>query len=612
MKKLFLIASALLLVSFLLGACGPAATPQTLVQTQVVTVVKTVEVPVTPVPDTAVTDRQNTVIFDIDSGAVDDPTLWNPFAASARLDQGFMQAMAEPLFILNMASPTGEIINWLAESMTYNTDATVWTIKLRKGITWSDGSPLNADDFLFTVNLGIKTAGLANMPDFSNVDSVKKVDDLTLEFTLKTADYRFGTNSFVARTATPFFIVPAKVWQGQDPATFKNYDAAKGWPLFSGPYTLKSATGNQFDYVLNPKWWGAETGVWPLPKPQKLTWISYGTAETRTAAMAKHQLDSLTAIDLGSYLALKQLNPTTIAWTADLPYAWSGDPCTRSLNFNLTKAPWNDPEMRQAVNHALDRSKIIDIAYQGTTTSSPTFLPYDEFKSVVDAADKAGLFTKYPVDAYDPAATKAILEKKGYVLNAKTGYYELAGQPLKMTIANFSDTEMSNATAAMVEQLQAAGINAVEDIQPIPAFINNLTNAGFDTYYFFICGPVDLWSKMDSFSTRNIPEAGKPSSGFYANTERWNSDNAKAYSDVVAQMGNLPPDSPKMTELFLSALEYWLKDMPALPIVQSAKLTPFDTTYWTNWPTADNAYVSPLTHWPSTLVILTQLKPAGQ
>jgi len=614
MRKLLQFTATLILLSVLLAACGPAATPEvvTIVNTVEVPVVTTVEVPVTPVPDAATLERQNAVIFDIDSGSVADPELWNPFAASARLDQGLMQAMAEPLFILNLASPTSEVIPWLGESMTYNTSATVWVIKLHEGITWSDGQPLNADDFLFTVNMAMNTAGLSNMPAFDTVASVEKVDDLTVQFTLKAGDFRFGQNNFIARTATPFFIVPKHIWEGQDPTTFTNYDTAKGWPVFSGPYLLKSASGTEFNYVRNDNWWGAKTGLADLPKPENLKWVAYGTVETRTAAMAKHDLDSLTAIDLGSFLALKQLNPTTIAWTQDLPYAWSGDPCTRSLNFNLTKEPWSDPDIRLAVNHAIDRSKVIDIAYQGTTTSSPSFLPYDLFKLYVDAATTAGLFTAYPVDAYDPAATKSILESKGYVLNATTGYYEKGGQELTMTIANFSDTEMSAAAAALVEQFQAEGINAKQDIQPISTFIDNLTKAGFDTYYFFICGPVDLWAKMDSFSTRNIPAEGQPSSGFYANTERWNSENAKAYSDIVAQMQNLPPDSPELTTLFVSAMEYWLKDMPALPIVQSAKLTPYDETYWTNWPTSANPYTSPLTHWPSTIIILTKLQPVGK
>lgn len=606
MNKLFpRFVMVVILLGLVLAGCGPkpTATP--------VAVVNDTPVPAEPTAtiDPVLAARMSTVIFDIDSGSVADPTLWNPFAASARLDQGLMQAMAEPLFILNLGSPTNEIVNWLGESMTYNADGSVWTVKLRPGITWNDGQPLTADDFLFTVQIGQNTKDLANMPSFDNVASVTKVDDLTLEFTLTTPDFRFGTNTFVARTSTPFFIVPKHVWEGQDATTFTNYDGTNS-PVFSGPYTLASASETEFTYVRNDQWWGAVTGTFPLPQPEKLIWTAMGTAETRTAAMSKGDLDSLTAINLGSFLTLQASDPNVIAWTADLPYAYGGDPCVRLLNFNMTKAPWDNVDVRKAVNYAIDRSIVIDIAYEGTTTAADTFLPYGMFKPYVDAATSAGLFTTYPVNAYDPALAKSTLESVGYVMNTSTGYYEKDGVELGMTISNFDDTEMTSATQTIIEQLQAVGINAKQDIQPIPAYIDALTNAGFDTYYFFICGPIDLWSKMDSFSVRHIPEAGGSSSGFYANTERWSSENAVAYSDLVAQMGALPPDSTELTGLFVQAMEYWLKDMPALPIVESSKLTPFTTTYWTNWPTADNPYAAPLTHWPSTLIILTHLEPA--
>jgi peptide/nickel transport system substrate-binding protein len=117
---------------------------------------------------------------------------------------------------------------------------------------------------------------------------------------------------------------------------------------------------------------------------------------------------------------------------------------------------------------------------------------------------------------------------------------------------------------------------------------------------------------MDSFSVRHIPAEGEASSGFYANTERWNTDTAVAYSEIVAQMGNLPPTSPELVDLYVQAMNLWYQEMPALPIVQSAKLTPFDTTNWTNWPTSDNPYAAPATWWPSTLILLTQIDHAGQ
>lgn len=605
MKKLFQFATVLLLLGMLLGACQPA-------EPEVVTVVQTVEVPVeveVQKVDEAELERQKTVIFDIDEGSVADPKLWNPFAAGRRLDQGFMQAMIEPLFILNLESPTGEILNWLGESMESNADASEWTIKLRDGIKWSDGEALNADDFVFTVNMGMNTADLMSMPSFDNVASVEKVDDLTVKFTLKEPDYRFAYNNFVVTSTSSFFIVPEHVWKDQDPTTFTNYDPDKGWPVFSGPYKLASASETEFTYVRNDDWWGVSAGF-KLPAPEKLVWVAYGSVETRTAAMARNELDSLMGVNLGSYLALQQMTGTTIAWHADLPYAWI-DPCARNFNFNLTKEPWNDVKMREAVNFAINRAQIVEIAYEGTSAVSNHWLPaYNAFNGYVKAAEDAGLYGENPLDTYDPDKAKAAFEALGYKLNADTGYYEKDGKELSMTISNFDDTEMNSAVSLLVEQFQAVGINAVQDIEPIPAFIDKLTNAGFDTYYFFVCGPIDLWSKMDTFSTRHLPAEGEASAGFYTNTQRWSGDAAQAYSDVVAKMKDLPPGDPQLEPLFIDAMKIWLAEKPSLPIAQAVKLVPFDQTYWTGWPTADDPYVAPASWWQVNHVILQHLEPA--
>ncbi len=212
-KKSFFVLVLLIGIALSISACSPSE-PQTIIETVVVVetvevdgevkeieTIVTVEVPVEvevevePV-DEAELERRKTVIFDIDEGSIADPELWNPFAAGRRVEHGFFQAMIEPLFILNIESPDGEIIPWLGESITSNEDATVWTIKLKEGIKWSDGETLDADDFLFTVEMGMATVDLMSMPAFDNVDSVEKVDDLTLQFTLTETDYRFGYHKF--------------------------------------------------------------------------------------------------------------------------------------------------------------------------------------------------------------------------------------------------------------------------------------------------------------------------------------------------------------------------------------------------------------------------------
>jgi peptide/nickel transport system substrate-binding protein len=595
LRKLLFVVALLLVTALSMAACAPSE-PQT-----------AAEAPAEKV-DEATLERSKTVIFDIDEGPVADPKLWNPYAAGRRIDQGFMQAVIEPLFILNLESLDGEVLPWLGESMTPNEDATVWTIKLRDGIKWSDGEPLTADDFIFTVNMGMDNNDLKSMPSFDNVASVEKVDDLTVQFNLTESDYRFGFNNFTVTSTSSFFIAPKHIWEGQDPATFTNYDPEKGWPVFSGPYLLDSVSENEFTYVRNDDWWGVDAGF-NLPAPEKLIWVAYGSEETRTAAMSRNELDSLMGVNLGSFLVLQQKTGTIIAWRDELPFAWT-DPCARNFHFNLTKEPWNDAKMREAINYAINRDQIIDIAYEGTSSASLSWLPeYNIFKPYIQAGVDAGLYDKYPLLTYDPDKAKAIFEELGYTLNADTGYYEKDGEELSMTIANFDATEMNSVVALLVEQFHAVGINASQDIQPIPAFIENLTNAGFDTYYFFVCGPIDLWAKMDTFSTRHLPEGDEPSSGFYANTQRWSGDAAQAYSDIVAQMADMPPDDPRLEDLYLQAMEIWLPERPALPIAQAVKLVPFNEAYWTGWPTANDPYIAPATWWQVTHVILQHLQP---
>ena len=66
-----------------------------------------------------------------------------------------------------------------------------------------------------------------------------------------------------------FHIVPEHIWKDyiDDPVTFRNYDADKGWPVFTGAYVVDTFTDSEFRFVRDDNWWGAETGFAPLPAP---------------------------------------------------------------------------------------------------------------------------------------------------------------------------------------------------------------------------------------------------------------------------------------------------------------------------------------------------------
>ena len=596
MRKHFYISltALLLLAVAVVGCAAPAPAGES----------AAADAPAETAPEAMDSERVSTVIFDIDQGPVADPTLWNPFAPSRRLDHGLMQAMAEPLVILNYE--TGEYMPWLAESVVANDDSSAWTIALREGITWSDGEAFDADDLIFTVNLAT-SGGDLQIASFEGMESVEKIDDLTVQFNLAGPDVRFIDANISTKQGGGLIVVPEHLWASvEDPTTFTFSE-----PVFTGPYLLESASENEFVYVRDDEWWGAAAGFQDLPAPAKLVWTAYGNEEARTAAMGQGELDSLMSVNLGAFLALRQLNTNVTGWTDGLPFTWI-DPCARNLEFNHTKAPWDDAEMRMAVNYAINREQIIEIAYEGSTTASNSFLPsFPPLQRYIDAAADAGLYDTYPIMTSDADQAKAIIESKGYVLNESSGYYEKDGEELATNVTSFDDTEFNDTASLIVEQLQAVGINATHDIQPIPEFVDSLLGAGFDLYVFFgACGSAtEPWQSMNAYNVSHVPEdASEQVGGFYANAPRWNSEIASEYSAIVDQIRDLPLNDAAVEPLFVEAMELWLSELPAIPLVQAVKLVPFDTTYWTNWPTAENNYVQPATWWQSAHVIIHNLE----
>jgi peptide/nickel transport system substrate-binding protein len=548
--------------------------------------------------------REETLILEIDGGRVVDPELWNPFVPGNRRDHGFHQAMIEPLFILNYE--TGEFVPWLGESFTSNETLDVWTLKIRDGVMWSDGEAYNADDIVFTVNMLMNPdyPGLSDGASLQNwVETVTKVDDLTVEFDLKNPNPRFQLDYFSVRIWGGVNIVPEHIWADQDPLTFKNYDPAQGWPVFTGPYSLTSVSENEIVYDRRDDYWGAEVEGIGLPAPRRLIWVEPGPEEASAALMADGGLDSIMDITLGTFLALKEQNPDVQAWLTDLPYA-TLDPCSRTFEFNNAVAPWNNVTMRQAVNHAIDRDQIVEIAYEGTTVPSVSFFPaYAPLNRYTDMLD----YEAHPLWVYNPDEAKAMIESVGYVMG-DDGYYAMEGTQLTMDITTHEAfIEKQRIAAVLVEQFQAVGINASTRNEAGNVWGENLQNGTFDTRMGWQnCGSVsEPWASMDTLNAKWVLPVGERAS---FNGWRW--ENAE-YSALVDQIGTMPLGDPAIDPLFVEAMHIYLDELPTIPITQARKLIPHLHTYWQNWPTAENNYTSAWTWWQSTHLVIHALQPAG-
>jgi peptide/nickel transport system substrate-binding protein len=554
--------------------------------------------------------REDTVIFDIDDTSVPNPTNFNWMVPGTHRNQGAHQAMWEPLFILNYE--TGEIQPWLGESFTPNETLDVWTLTIRDGVKWSDGEAFNADDVVFTIQLLLddETATLseaANMQQW--VESVEKIDDLTVQFNLLEPNPRFQLDYFSVRIWGGPVILPEHIWAGQDPFTFTFYDEEQGWPIGTGPYTLTSASPTQFVWDRDDDWWGVAAGFQDLPEPRRLIWVIAPSEDQKALLMSTNQLDSAMNITLGAFEAILARNPNAIAWRAELPYAWA-DPCPRELSFNTTVPPWDNPDLRRAVSLIINRNRNIEIAYEGTTIPSRTmFVEYGGMNPYIDAIVAAGMGINPDGDV---AAGQALIEGAGYTMNAD-GFYEMNGEVLGADIITQTATaEYTRSLNDIVEQLRGAGIDAVaQPLQAVTADDARAFGTFEGTWAWDTCGSVnEPWNSMNHLNARfSLPIGERTSNNL--NNVRWNTEGAQAYSEIVDQIGSLPLGDPQIVDLVVEAYRYVYDEAPVIPLVQASKLVPFDTTYWTGWPTAEDNFNHPATWWFSTHQMIHNLTRAG-
>jgi peptide/nickel transport system substrate-binding protein len=554
-------------------------------------------------------ERRQAVVWDLSSGPVENPAQWNPLARDARRDKGFHQVMIEPLFILNYES--GVIEPWLGEQMTVNPAQDVWTLRLREGVRWSDGEGFNADDVIFTVDL------LLNNPELELdflagfvgwVESIEKVDDLTVRFNLTASNPRFQLDFFSVKVWGSFPIVPEHIWHNQDPLTFTNYDPERGWPVFTGPYTLESFTETTFVYVRNDDWWGTQAGFKTLPAPRRMIWTTLGTIDPDNLTPLVYDVDALGNMPLDLYQAIEANRPNLITWLDGQPFAWM-DPCSRLLSPNHMVPPWDEHDMRYALNYAIDRQEIVSDAYNHTTVASRHFFPaYPPLERYVDLMEEAGIYNEYPLLDHDPERARQLIETQGWTLGSD-GYYQKDGQQLSLVInAHEASRDMQATGSVIAAQLRDVGINASMVPLTNEQWIYRKTTGQFDALIDWdACGSInEPWASLDRYHSRWVRPLGEPVTN-YNNQVRWS--NAE-YSALVDQMAPLPLGDPQVDELFVQAMRIWAKELPFIPLVQEKQLISFDTTYWTNWPTASNNYVHPPSWWQSTHIIVHSLEPA--
>ncbi len=281
--------------------------------------------------------RNQTLIVDILSGKNTTPGNFNEWAGWVGQDKGLQQLIDDPLWIVEYT--LGKNVPTLAAAApVYNSTFTRMTVKLRTGVTWSDGQPFTADDVVYTVQLELQNKGMSYYSQMTdNVAKVSKTDNFTVVFDLKKPNAKF--DAFFNDRWGALRILPKHIWEKvSDPMTFQNYP-----PVGTGPYVLKDfdPAGYWFTYERRPDWNKSPTGIlYGKPAPTYVQFVYYGDVDKKVIAESQHQLD-MCDLTPESFVATQKKNPTIRGLYKDFPWYEINHPCTTGGVFNCQEAPYD-------------------------------------------------------------------------------------------------------------------------------------------------------------------------------------------------------------------------------------------------------------------------------
>lgn len=281
---------------------------------------------------------------------------------------------------LTAVSVDGSVVPRLASSITSD-DLVTWTVTLADGATFSDGTPVDADAVVYSLERGKSIAESPSAPQFAQIASVEAVSDTELTITLDRPNVAFPRDM----AGLPGMIV--------NPAS-EGTDLSRA-PAGAGPYLFDAAgslEGAEYHYTVDDDYWGTGVGVADIT----LALIVDPTA--RLNALQSGQLDI--AAELGP------ADQSKLGDEFDLALAPTSEPVfIQVIDSDGTIVPaLGDQRVRQAMSYAIDREGIRDAIFFGgglaTTAWFPPGSPY--YSPEVDGV------------GYDLDKARALLAEAGY------------------------------------------------------------------------------------------------------------------------------------------------------------------------------------------------------
>ena len=432
----------------------------------------------------------------------------------------------------------GKLIPWLAADSTVSDDGLTRTVSIRDGITFTDGTALDAAAVKanFEHLLDPKTASSTGYLALGKIASMKAVDASTLELKLKTPD-----NSLLESFSMPWVAI-------ESPTALKRTQEENcAAPVGTGPFKVQSwkkqdsvQMVRNADYVL-PVAGAAHAGPAYL---DSITWRFIPEAATRYAALQAGEVD---IIDNAQPDAIATAVKTSTIKHLDAPRPGASN----RIELNSSKAPFNDEKVREAFIHAVNINASVDSLFFGSAKRS-----YSPLSSVEPLA-----YSEESLFNYDPTKAGTLLDAAGWSERDAQGYRVKDGVRLSLTFP-VSTSQSIPAEQSLFEQIQAtakeSGIEVQINLLDISSWYGELFTNSYNLVSapYTKVGPGVLSILFHSDSTIPAP------SGYFANL----SQVKDPALDALLNTAGSTKDEAQRKDLYTQAQKKVLEGYYLLPL----------------------------------------------
>ena len=441
-------------------------------------------------------------------------------------------------------------------------DARTWRFALRPNVKFHDGTPMTADDVVFSIGRALaKTSQRAFQ--LRGVTGARRVDELTVDVLLAAPDAVLPEKMIFVGIMSRAWAEKHGVQQPQDFNAKQETHAVRN-ANGTGPFVLKRYEPDARTVLAaNPNWWGRGTAF----GGGNLTEVVYAVIQsdaTRMAALATGEADFVSDPPFQDIARLAQDRRLKFASTTDIGTQYLGfDQWRAELESSDARGrnPFRDLRVRRAVYQAIDIDSIVAKVLRGQ--ASPT----GSFVSPLVTGYLPELERRLP---YDPAAARALLKDAGYP-NGFTVQLDCINVTFRAAVCQ--------AITAMLAQV---GIRATFQPSPSALFFPKLTQATSSFFEFGWIPTTDAWSMLNSIvRSYDGTGAGQFNGGRYSS----------AKLDGLIDAIRIEPDADRRRQLVGDALRLIADDLPLLPLYRRR----------INWVMRPNIHPVP---WPNDILEL--------